>query len=200
METKKTFVTDFAASVLFSFLGSLFIGYLFFQEKIFSPYLWVFQFVVFGMIGALFLVYIYKKLSKHMLFFLLIVFIHTIIFEKTFLFWFIIRDVFFIFSLFLSVNLYLIFIEKYKSLVLFLRAFGFSVIYAVINLLVGSLLIILHNIFSGFVYGNSWRGIFIYAQCGALIGLGLGLGFDLWEIIKKKDNEIKSLINKIFFS
>ena len=187
METKKTFVIDFAASVLFCFLGSVIIGYIFFQEKIFSPYRWTFQFVLNGMIGAIFLVYLKKQLSKQLLFFLIIVFLYIITFEaKHFLLWFITRDVLAFLSLFLSVKLYLIFIEKYKSLVLFLRVFGFSFIYAIINLLVGTLLMILHNTFSGFIYENTWIVIFSYAQIGALMGLGLGLGFDLWELLKNK--------------
>ncbi len=185
MKIKNSPLIDFASAVFFSYAGCIVVGYIFFQELVFNSQAWTFQFVIQGLFGALFIVYMQRQKSKQFIFFLLIVFIDLILFEKTFLLWFILRDIFFNFSLFLSVSLYLILINKNKSLVLFLRAFGFSMIYAFTNVLVGLLLITLHNAVAGSTYEYSLSVILIYAQSGALIGLGLGLGFDLWEVIKK---------------
>lgn len=186
MEIKKSFIVDFAASTILSFLGCIVIGYLFFQDKIFLPYAWTFQFVIAGLIGALLMAYITNRNSKQLLFFVLVVFIYLVLFEKTFRFWFVLKDVFFNFSIFLSIKLYLTFIIKNKSLQFFLRTFGLSFIYALVNVLVGLLFVELHIIFESSEFGYIWGLIFIFAQSGALIGLGLGLGFDLWELIKKK--------------
>lgn len=100
---------------------------------------------------------------------------------------FIMRDLCFFASLWSALFIYKTqFIPKAKRTKRF-RAIGLGVILGLTNIAAGFILFTLHY----FMYGSSYTHVhyllYAFMKYGMLIGLGLGIGFDVGEeIIKKK--------------
>lgn len=187
MEEKTTEQIDVVFKILFGIIGSLIIGYIFFQQKIFNFHNIFFAFIIWGIYGSVFLGLLPKfKIGKQLLVLIAVVFINIIIMGKPNYFSFIIRDSVIILSIFLSMKTYIFFIKKNKSLPLFIRTFGLPVIFASINIAGIFLLVLISGIFEGFNFSYIPRILLINAELAGLVGIGLGLGFDLWEYIKLK--------------
>jgi hypothetical protein len=176
MKTKKLIKIFLMA--LSGSIGSILIGLIFFGFLIFTPSTPSFQFVTFGFCGALFFsLFEYKFLREQILVFIVILVLQLVIFSGRYInFALIIRDLFFLGSLFISILLYQKFIKRYTRLKFYVRSLALVVIYALLNILFGILVFIINT--------NSFslepRLIYLFARNAILIGLGIGLGVDFY--------------------
>lgn len=164
-------------------LGSILIGFIFFNTSIFSPTQSNFQFVTYGFMGALFFGLLeYKSLKEQILGIILILFLNLVIFSgRSLSIAYLLRDVLFIGSLILSVKLYYQFIKKNPQIKLYLRSFALALIYGLINAAYG-IIVYMINAKAGF---PPMEFIYIMARYGILIGFGIGLGTDFYFQNKK---------------
>jgi len=165
-------------------LGSILIGFIFFNTSIFSPTLSNFQFVTFGFIGALFFsLFEYKSLKEQIFGIILILFLNLIIFTgKSISLTYVIRDIFFIGSVILSVKFYYQFIQKNPQIKFYLRCFALALIYGLINSVCG-IFVYLINVKVDF---PPIEFIYLVARYGILIGFGIGIGTDFYFQNKKR--------------
>lgn len=195
MDEKISDFIDSISKILFGILGSLVIGYIFFQYKIFSIHYSYFIFTTAGIYGSIFFsllpIFDYKK---QILTLASVILMEIIIVGKPYSFLFLLRDSVMILIIFFSIKTYIRFITKYKNIHLFLRAFGLSFIYAVISVVGITILFFLNMIIEQLSISFLPKALIINAEMACLVGIGLGLGFDCWEFIKKmilKDKIIK---------
>ncbi len=187
MEEKITTPTDTIIKILSGILGSIIVGYLFFHEKIFNFHNVAFAFITCGIFGAAFFSLIPKfDLKKQILLFAAVFIINIIIMGKPYRITYMLKYCVLILTIFLSIKAYIFFLRKNKSFPLFLRAFALPVIYALINVAGIMLLFLLSLMIEGNNISYLPRILLINAELAGLVGIGLGLGFDLWEFIKKK--------------
>jgi hypothetical protein len=162
----------------FGTLGSILIGFVFYNTNIFSTTRPVFQFVASGLSGAFFFSLIeYKGVREQIYGMIIILLLQVIIFTgRNLSIANLIRDIFYLGGIFLSIKLYFQFLKHYPELKYYQRCFGLVLFYCIIN-----------TLFMGIVfYLNTSSGLpprsFIYfvAKNSVLIGLGLGLGIDFY--------------------
>lgn len=194
MEEKSTELIDGSFKIIFGALGSIFTGLLFFKLMIFNFHHPAFEFITGGIYGAVFFSLLPKfDLKRQILTLIAVIFLNIVIMGKPYYFSFIVRDAVLITVLFISIKAYLLFINGNKNLPLFIRAFGLSVINAVATA-AGVFLLALSV--ERFDFSYLPRILLINAETAALIGLGLGLGFDAWEYLRQKflkDKLVKQL-------
>lgn len=187
MEEKTDNLLDIIFKVISGLIGSLVIGYLFFQLRIFNFHNIFFSFVTGGIYGAVFFSLLQKfDFKKQLLILVAVVFIDIIIMGKPYYFSFMLRDFVLIIVIFLSIKAYTSFITKNKNLPLFIRAFALPVIYAVINIGGVLVLVLISELVESYNLSYLPGLLLINAEIAGLVGLGLGLGFDTWEFIKTK--------------
>lgn len=121
----------------FGMLGSILIGFIFFNTAIFYYKIPSFQFVMGGLYGALFFSLLEYKLVREQIFgMILILILQLIIFSGRYLsITNIIRDVIYLGSLFLSIKLYHQFISRNPKIKFYLRSIALVLFYGVINTL-----------------------------------------------------------------
>lgn len=162
----------------FGMLGSVLIGFIFFNTSIFIPSRTNFQFLAAGFYGALFFSLLeYKSIREQIFGMVIILIANLIIFTgKSLSMAYLIRDVFYLGSLFLSIKLYHQFINRNPQLKYYLRCFALALFYGLINTVFISIVFII-NAKVGFPPLD-----FIYARArdGILIGFGIGLGIDFY--------------------
>ncbi len=165
-------------------LGSILIGFIFFNTSIFSPTESNFQFVACGFMGALFFSLLEYKSPKEQIWgIIIILFLNLIIFTgRSLSITYLVRDVFFVGSLILSVKLYYQFIKKNPQIKLYLRSFALALIYGLINSACG-IIVYMINAKAGF---PPMEFIYLMARYGILIGFGIGLGTDFYFKNKKQ--------------
>ncbi len=168
----------------FGMLGSLIIGFVFFKTSIFiysSPNL---QFLTAGFIGALYFSLLEYRSNRDQIFgMILIIILHLIIFiGRQLSVVFIVRDVFFLGALFLSIKVYYQFIKRNPRIKYYLRSLALALFYGLINTII---IIILFLIFSRAEL-PSLDFIYSIARYGILIGTGIGLGIDFYLTNQKK--------------
>lgn len=176
MKTKK--LIKILLMALSGSIGSILIGIIFFGFLIFTPSTPSFQFVTFGFCGALFFsLFEYKFLKEQIFVFIVILVLQLVIFSGRYInFALVIRDLFFLASLFTSILLYQKFIKRYPRLKLYIRSLALVVVYALLNILFGILVFIINtnNV------SLEPRLIYLFARNAILIGLGIGLGVDFY--------------------
>ncbi|MBK6914150.1 MAG: hypothetical protein IPH11_11075 [Ignavibacteriales bacterium] len=176
MKTKKLIKIFLMA--LSGSIGSILMGIIFLGFVIFTPSTPSFQFVTFGFFGALFFsLFEYNFLKEQILVFIVILVLQLVIFSGRYInLDLVIRDLFFLGSLFISILLYQKFIKRYTRLKLYIRSLALVVIYALLNILFGLLVFIINtnNI------SLEPRLIYLFARNAILIGLGIGLGVDFY--------------------
>lgn len=175
MKTNQTY--QILLMTFFGFFGSILIGFIFYNTSIFIFRRVSFQFVATGLFGALFFSLLeYKNLREQILGMIAILFIELTLIGKNLSVFIIIRDVFYLGAIFLSVKLYYEFIKRNSKIKYYLRSLALVLIYGFIDTL---FLIIVYII-------NTESGLppfgFIYftARNAILIGLGIGLGLDFY--------------------
>ena len=167
----------------FGMLGSIVIGFIFFNTSIFIPTRANFQFVMSGLYGSLFFSLLEYRNAKDQVYALLVILVlGLIIFTgKKLSVAYIIRDLFYLGALFLSVKLYHQFIKRNTGIKLYLRCFALVLFYGLINPVFVSIVFLI----------NAHRGfppialIYTLAKDGILIGLGIGVGIDFYLQNKK---------------
>jgi hypothetical protein len=178
---------NIVVTTAFGFIGVILAGMLFYRLRLFDPAYPYFQIVELGFIGAvLFPLFLYREKKETALAIILLFILHFIIFRSTRP-GLIIRDIIIISSAVVSVMLYAVYLvpvikRKYKIL----KVFSLSFLYALVNALAFTLLMIIQYIF----FDISWRGfgdaLFRYVQYGFIIGFGLSVGFNFAELLIKK--------------
>jgi hypothetical protein len=171
----------------FGYLAVLLTGMLFYRLKIFNPNFHHFQIVELGFIGAvMYPLFYYRERKETFLIFIIMLVTHFLLFKPT-RFAFIIRDAIILFSVFVTILVYTVYLEpkirkRYKVLRIFTLPFLYGVIYAASFIL---LMVILYLFF-----GREWSGfgatIMLYLQYGFIIGFGLAIGFNFAELIINK--------------
>ncbi|MFA6599102.1 MAG: hypothetical protein WCS69_15355 [Ignavibacteriaceae bacterium] len=169
---------------LVGMLGSILIGFVFFNTSIFNPTLSNFQFVANGFIGALFFSLLKYTSTKEQVFsILLVLFLNLVLFTgREISLTYVIRDVFFIVGIFLSVKFYYQFIQKNPQIKFYLRSFALALIYGLINAACG-IIVYMVNAKAGL---PPMEFIYLTARYGILIGFGIGLGMDFYFQNKKQ--------------
>jgi hypothetical protein len=173
----------------FGMFGSTLIGFIFFNTSIFITTRTNFQFIAAGFYGSLFFSLLeYESVREQIFGMVIMLLINLILFTgKFFSIAYLIRDVFYLGGLFLSLELYYQFIKRNPQLKYYLRCFALALFYGLINSVLISIVFLI-NAKAGFPPLD-----FIYARArdGNLIGIGIGLGIDFyWQNI----NQILSLL------
>jgi hypothetical protein len=162
----------------FGMFGSMLIGFIFFNTSIFIPTKSNFQFVMAGFYGSLFFSLLeYKNLREQLFAIVIILTLQLIIFTGKYLsISYIIRDIFYLASVFLSIKLYHQFIKRNTKIKLYLRSFALVLFLGLTYTLFISIVFVI-NANAGFPPFD-----FIYARArdGILIGFGIGLGIDFY--------------------
>lgn len=162
----------------FGLLGSILIGFIFFNTAIFVPTTTNFQFVMTGLYGSLFFSLLeYKNIKEQLFAIIIILFLQLIIFTGRYIsIAYIIRDVFYLGGLFLSIKLYHLFLKRNIKIKYYLRSFALVLFYGFINTVFFSIVFII-NAEATF---PPMDFIYMVAKDGILIGLGIGLGLDFY--------------------
>ncbi len=163
----------------FGLFGSILIGLAFYSTSIFHSDRIGFLFITAGFYGALFFSLLeYKNLKAQVFGMIIIFFLNLIVFEgKSISFSYIIRDLFFLGGLFLSVKLYHLFTRRNKKLKFYLRSLALALIFGLLNILSGTIIFIIN---SGRIFPPPLRFIYLLSRYGVLIGFGIGLGLDIY--------------------
>jgi len=168
----------------FGMFGSILVGFIFFNTSIFIPTNTNFQFVMAGLYGSLFFSLLeYKNIREQLFAIIIILVLQLIIFTGRYLsIAYIIRDIFYLGGLFLSIKLYHLFIKRNPKIKFYLRSFALVLFYGLINTVFISIVFII-NASTAFPPMD-----FIYARArdGILIGLGIGIGLDFYLQNKKQ--------------
>jgi len=167
----------------FGTLGSVLIGFIFFNTSIFITTRPSFQFVAGGFIGALFFSLLeYKSLREQIFGMIIMLILHLIIFTgKYFSFAYIIRDVLYLGGLFLSIKIYYRFVKNNPKVKFYLRSFVLALIYGLLNTVFGFII---------YFINTKWNlptldFIYMVLKFGTLIGFGIGIGTDFYFQNKK---------------
>ncbi len=186
MEPNKKFdIKKFLYTVICGLIFSIIIGIIFFQTHVFNHHSPSFAFVTFGLVGAVvFAALSFRNIKDSILFTIMLLIINFTIYSGH-SFKFALRDILSFAAIWLSMYLYDIwFIPKVQNM-RYIRALGLGVIFATCNVVAGVILILIFII----IYDMRTQLIpilFSYLQTGMLVGLGLGIGFDLAETIARK--------------
>jgi hypothetical protein len=162
----------------FGMFGSILIGIIFFNTSIFIPTRTNFQFVMVGLYGSLFFSLLeYKNIREQLFAIVIILILQLIIFTGRYLtISYIIRDVIYLGSVFLSIKLYHHFIKRNSQIKFYLRSFALVLFYGLINTFIMIILFIINAKPEfppiGFIYA--------IARVSVLVGLGIGLGIDFY--------------------
>ncbi len=163
---------------LFGMFGSILIGFIFFNTSIFIPKNTNFQFVMAGFYGSLFFsLSEYKNMKDQIFGMIIILNLQLIIFTgKSLSVSFIIRDIIYLSSIFISIKLYHQFIKRNKKIKVYLRSFAL-VLFLGLTYSIFIIIVFLVNVNAGF---PPFSLIFSIARIGILIGFGIGLGLDFY--------------------
>ncbi len=176
MKTNKTY--QILLMTFFGMLGSVLVGFIFFNTSIFIPSRTNFQFVITGLYGGLFFSLLeYKKLREQLFAIVIILVLQLIIFTGRYLsIAYIIRDTFYLGSIFISIKLYHQFIKRNPKIKLYLRSSALA-LFLGLTYTVFISIVFLINAKTGF---PPFGFIYVIARNGILIGLGIGLGLDFY--------------------
>jgi drug/metabolite transporter (DMT)-like permease len=175
---------NLAMTALSGFAVCLILGLIFFGANIFSfHHSHAVVVLLNGFYGAVFYsVLKYRNRKEQILTAFVILILDLIVHGKGMSSVLLLRDILFIAALLGAVYCYKIFINKYKALPLFVRSLALPLFFGVFNILATIILIIIFN--PGEMKINT--ALFLNANYAAIVGLGLGLGFDLYEKLKPK--------------
>ena len=162
----------------FGLLGSILVGFIFFNTLIFISTNSNFQFVMTGLYGSLFFSLLEYKNRREKLFAILILLIlQLIIFTgRHLILAYIIRDVFYMGSIFISIKLYHQFIKRNTKIKFYLRSSALALFYGLIYTVFISIVFLIN----AKVSLPPFAFIYAVARAGILIGLGIGLGLDFY--------------------
>jgi len=163
---------------LFGTLGSILVGFIFFSTSIFIPDRSAFQFIMAGFYGSLFFSLLeYKSVREQIFGIIFILILQLVVFTGRHLsVTYIMRDIFYLGSLFLSIKLYHLFLKRNPKIKFYLRSFALALFYGLLSaVLIG--IVFLINFDSSF---PPIEFIYVVARNAVLIGFGIGLGIDFY--------------------
>jgi len=173
----------FILLILFSTIGSVILGYFLVSKSVFEFSSPDFQFISNGLLCGLFFgVMELKSLRTEALALIGTILLNLVIFTGSYISVpYVLRDIFYVGSVFLSIKTYFYFINKYPSSMMFVRSFALAFIYGIINVISISLLFVLNT------KGAKPTGEFLYivGRWACFIGIGSGLGIDLFLRFQK---------------
>ena len=175
-------LTNIIYTAILGFLACILLGVLIQGMRIFDYQSHAFQITSFGIMGSIFFSINKYGRKRELVFTGLMLFIaNLVLYGKLLTFLYLIRDIGFISSLFASLILYSHFLKKYYYATMFLRALVLSLFLGILNILVTVMLIIIFNI----SFSEAIWEVLLNGKYGAIIGLGLGIGFDIYVKFKK---------------
>lgn len=175
---KSSKISDVILLTFFGFIGSVLIGFLFYNNQIFISNRTAFQFIVYGFFGSLFFSLLKYRSRKDQTFGIVIMFLINlvIIIGKSVSMTIIIRDVLYMGSLFFAIKLYFQFIRRNFRLPYYLRSFALALFYSLITILFGILVFLINAKFEF----PPISFLFAIGKTAILVGLGIGIGLDLY--------------------
>ena len=176
-------IRNFLLTALSGYAVCIILGLLVFGTSIFAFHYILFIITAFGFYGAVFYsVLKYFKIKNQILTAVALFILQMVLRGKLLHMTSLTVDFIYMLSLFISVLSYKIFIDKYPYTPILLRSFILPVILGLGNIFAvfATFLIFIHSI-----TGIIWA-IFRISQYSAIIGFGLGIGFDLFEIINDR--------------
>ncbi|MDR3626983.1 MAG: hypothetical protein P4L45_09130 [Ignavibacteriaceae bacterium] len=171
-------------TALFGFALCVIIGLIFIGTAIFNICNSSFIILVDGFCGAVFYsVLKYRNIKEQILTGIVILFIPVLIHGRSISSTVhLIGIILFIISLLSSVVCYKLFINKYRSYPIFLRSMALPVFLELFDILATLILVLIYHPKAMIIYSS----IFLTSKYAAFIGFGLGIGFDLFELLKNK--------------
>lgn len=163
---------------LFGMLGSILIGFIFFNTSIFFSRNTNFTFIMAGLYGSLFFSLLeYKGIREQIFAMVIILFFNLVVFTGRYIsLTYVLRDVLYLGSIFLSIKLYHRFIKSNPKIFLYIRAFALALFLGLTYAVFISLLFVIST-------GHHLPPLnFIYAMArnGILMGFGIGIGLDFY--------------------
>lgn len=143
---KSSKISDLILLTVFGFIGSVLIGFLFYNNQIFISNRSEFQFVIYGFFGSLFFSLLKYRSRKDQILgsVIMLLFILVIIIGKSVSMALIIRDVLYMGSLFFAIKLYFKFIRRNFKIPYYLRSFVLALFYSLITILFGILVFLIN--------------------------------------------------------
>ncbi|MBK8944078.1 MAG: hypothetical protein IPM32_02300 [Ignavibacteriae bacterium] len=181
IQMKTEIIFKIIVLTLLGTLGSILVGFLFVGNLIFVSSHSAFQFITMGFAGSLFFSLLEFTSKKEQLFGIAIIIILdiTFILGKYISFSSIIRDLFYLLSLLLSIKLYQQFIRQNSKLTLYLRSFALAIFYAINNIIAA---IIVYTINAKLEFPPI-DFLIAMGKIGLLVGFGIGIGYDYFKQI-----------------
>jgi hypothetical protein len=184
MEREQSFnLKNFVIVSVCGFAAYMLTAFVFFQSNIFNLYSNKFIFTSLGLAGALVFASLLYRKSKDSLLFLAVVFLINLVVSKNHLTSFTIRDIVLFGTFWLSLYLYYTWYSNSSGRYKYIGALGLGVITAILFLIAGIFLIFVNVPLERISIELIVQISLYYIQSGMLIGLGLGLGFDLGEFL-----------------
>ncbi|MBU0473702.1 MAG: hypothetical protein KKF62_06020 [Bacteroidetes bacterium] len=175
---KSTIVFQMILLTMFGFVGSVLVGFIFYNSLVFAPNLITFQFVTVGISGALFFSLLKYKSTKEQLIGITIIFLldFVLIIGKPFSISLIIRDILYLSSMFLAIKLYYKFIQRNSTIKYYLRTFALVFIYCLLTVVFGTVVYLINAKFE-FPLIDFLLAI---TKISILVGFGIGIGIDFY--------------------
>ncbi|MCU0342552.1 MAG: hypothetical protein MUF28_01880 [Ignavibacterium sp.] len=162
----------------FGMIGCILVGFIFYNSSIFIFTNTSSQFLTVGLYGSIFFCLLeYKNLREQLFGMGIILILQLSIFTgKSLSISFVIRDIIYLGSIFISIKLYHQFIKRNKKIKVYLRSLAL-VLFLGLTYTVSIITVFLINANAGF---PPFDLIYSIARIGVLIGLGIGLGLDFY--------------------
>ncbi len=186
MESNNKFdIKKFLYTVICGLIFSIIIGVIFFQTHVFNHRSPSFAFITFGLVGAIAYAALKFRDKKDSILFTIILLIinFTIYSEHTFKF--ALRDILSFAAIWLSLYLYKVWFIPQVQNMKYIRALGLGVILGACNIVACLILILFFTLLFDMRI-QLIPMLFFYLQMGMLIGLGMGIGFDVAETLTLK--------------
>ena len=181
----------FLITSIICFTCCLILGFIFYQGQIFefrSPKFIIFYFGLTG--SVIYAAFEYRNIKDSIIFTLALLFINILLYKAR-PFIFIIRDIITFAILWFGIYLYIFHLEKKMESFKFTRAFALG-LFVALTLCIASLFLLLLEVhFSNISFNLVKEVLFLSSQSGMLIGLGIGLGYDLSNYLIERSNKIK---------
>lgn len=175
---KSSKITQIILITFFGMLSSILFGLVFYNTKIFIPHLVTFQFVTNGFMGALFFGLLQYTTTKEQIFGIILILLLdiVIILGKSISVTLVVRDVFYLVGLLLSIKFYYQFIKSNTNIKYYLRSFALAFFYSILTILFGSLVYLINANFEF----PPFNFLVLIGKLSILIGFGIGIGIDVY--------------------
>lgn len=176
---------NFFMVILFGFITCLIFGLLFYGTSIINIHDARFQVIILGFYGSVVYGFMKYKKPKELIYLAVILLVVGItIHGKAITSSRLLMEALLIATVFASMYLYRLYLERNKTIPVFLRSFVLMLLYGLSNTIMVALLSIIHNP-KAEIFNLS---LLMYSKVPALCGLSLGIGFDIFEVVKNNWN------------